>query len=138
MWICLMLLAEFSLIALGFVFLIKIQKRRTQIYSLIVGTDSETIPLQNITNAIQKYLSSVIKDITTMSMNPSYPLLKNSHIDLNKQCLVLSQESLDKHRRKISKDGNKRPFAAPQCKMCGAINKNKYSRVCEYCGSSLE
>ena len=68
----LLLFIEFGLIFLGLYFLIKIQNRRSQIYSIIVEADSENIPIQDITSALQMEFSTVTKDIkpnSTISAN---------------------------------------------------------------------
>lgn len=74
--IFLLLIVEFAGIFLLLYFLNKIQKRRQQIYSIIVDADSENIPIQNITSALQIDFSTVSKDITAMACGYGYPLLK--------------------------------------------------------------
>lgn len=128
-------------VLLLFVFLVnKKRKRQSQIYSIIVDSDSETIPIQNIMSALQMDFSAVSKDINAMSINGNYPLLRNSHIDIGRQILVLSKERLEKQRRKVSKK-NKKQYTTEQsvieCKHCGAKNKKGTSNECEYCGSPL-
>ena len=85
----------------------KKRKRQSQIYSIIVDADSETIPIQNIMSALQMDFAAISKDINAMSINGNYPLLKNSHIDIGKQILVLSRERLEKQRRKNAKINKK-------------------------------
>lgn len=41
----------------------KKRKRQSQIYSIIVDADGETIPMQNIMSALQMDFSTVSKDI---------------------------------------------------------------------------
>ena len=121
-------------------FVNKKRKRQSQIYSIIVDADSETIPMQNIMSAFQMDFSTVSKDINAMSINGNYPLLRNSHIDIGKQILVISKDRLEKQRRKISKFNNKQystDQSVIECKHCGAKNKKGSSRECEYCGSPL-
>ena len=76
-------------------FVNKKRKRQSQIYSIIVDADSETIPMQNIMSALQMDFSTVSKDINAMSINGNYPLLRNSHIDIGKQILVISKDRLE-------------------------------------------
>ena len=85
----------------------KKRKRQSQIYSIIVDADGETIPMQNIMSALQMDFSTVSKDINAMSINGNYPLLRNSHIDIGKQILVISKDRLEKQRRKTSKINNR-------------------------------
>lgn len=117
----------------------KKRKRQSQIYSIIVDADSETVSILNIMSALQMEFSAVSKDINAMSINRNYPLLRGSHIDIGKQILVLSRERLEKQRRKTSKI-NKKQYSTDQtvieCKHCGAKNK-RGSIECEYCGSPL-
>lgn len=118
----------------------KKRKRQSQIYSIIVDSDSETIPMQNIMSALQMDFAAISKDINAMSINGNYPLLRNSHIDIGKQILVISKDRLEKQRRKTSKI-NKKQYSIDQsvieCKHCGAKNKKGSSSECEYCGSPL-
>ena len=95
-WIWLILLAEIVGVGVLLYFFNKTQKRRSQIYSIIKESDSETIPMQNIMSALQMEFSVVLKDLKAMSINGNYPLLKNSHVDIGKQILVLSRERLEK------------------------------------------
>ena len=118
----------------------KKRKRQSQIYSIIVDADSETIPIQNIMSALQMDFAAISKDINAMSINGNYPLLKNSHIDIGKQILVLSRERLEKQRRKNAKINKKQSFiddTVIECKHCGAKNKKGATNECEYCGSPL-
>lgn len=121
-------------------FVNKKRKRQSQIYSIIVDADSETIPMQNIMSALQMDFAAISKDINAVSINGNYPLLRNSHIDIGKQILVISKDRLEKQRRKISKI-NKKQYSTDQsvieCKHCGAKNKKGSSSECEYCGSPL-
>ena len=84
--------------------------------------------------------AAISKDINAMSINGNYPLLRNSHIDIGKQILVISKDRLEKQRRKTSKI-NKKQYSTDQsvieCKHCGANNKKGSSSECEYCGSPL-
>lgn len=119
---------------------IKKRKIQSQIYSIIVDSDSETIPIQNIMSALQMEFSAVLKDLKAMSINGNYPLLKNSHVDIGKQILVLSRERLEKQRRKNAKINKKQSFIDDnviECKHCGAKNKKGAANECEYCGSPL-
>lgn len=118
----------------------KKKKRQSQIYSIIVDTDNETIPMQNIMSALQMDFTAISKDINAMSINGNYPLLKNSHIDIGKQILVLSRERLEKQRRKNAKINKKQSFIDDtiiECKHCGAKNRKGAANECEYCGSPL-
>lgn len=118
----------------------KKRKIQSQIYSIIVDSDSETIPIQNIMSALQMEFSAVLKDLKAMSINGNYPLLKNSHVDIGKQILVLSRERLEKQRRKNAKINKKQSFIDDnviECKHCGAKNKKGAANECEYCGSPL-
>lgn len=89
------LIVEYVVIVGGlllFTFLVnKNRKRQSQTYSIIVDLDSETIPIQNIMSALQMDFVAISKDINAMSINGNYPLLRNSHIDIGKQILVLSK-----------------------------------------------
>ena len=139
-WIWLILLAEIVGVGVLLYFFNKTQKRRSQIYSIIKESDSETIPMQNIMSALQMEFSVVLKDLKAMSINGNYPLLKNSHVDIGKQILVLSRERLEKQRRKNAKINKKQSFiddAVIECKHCGAKNKKGAANECEYCGSPL-
>ena len=139
-WIWLILLAEIVGVGVLLYFFNKTQKRRSQIYSIIKESDSETIPLQNIMSALQMEFSAVLKDLKAMSINGNYPLLKNSHVDIGKQILVLSRERLEKQRRKNAKINKKQSFiddTVIECKHCGAKNKKGTANECEYCGSPL-
>ena len=139
-WIWLILLAEIVGVGVLLYFFNKTQKRRSQIYSIIKESDSETIPMQNIMSALQMEFSAVLKDLKAMSINGNYPLLKNSHVDIGKQILVLSRERLEKQRRKNAKINKKQSFiddTVIECKHCGAKNKKGAANECEYCGSPL-
>ena len=139
-WIWLILLAEIVGVGVLLYFFNKTQKRRSQIYSIIKESDSETIPMQNIMSALQMEFSVVLKDLKAMSINGNYPLLKNSHIDIGKQILVLSRERLEKQRRKNAKINKKQSFIDDtiiECKHCGAKNRKGAANECEYCGSPL-
>ena len=139
-WIWLILLAEIVGVGALLYFFNKTQKRRSQIYSIIKESDSETIPMQNIMSALQMEFSVVLKDLKAMSINGNYPLLKNSHVDIGKQILVLSRERLEKQRRKNAKINKKQSFiddTVIECKHCGAKNKKGAANECEYCGSPL-
>lgn len=139
-WIWLILLAEIVGVGVLLYFFNKTQKRRSQIYSIIKESDSETIPMQNIMSALQMEFSAVLKDLKAMSINGNYPLLKNSHVDIGKQILVLSRERLEKQRRKNAKINKKQSFiddTVIECKHCGAKNKKGPANECEYCGSPL-
>lgn len=139
-WIWLILLAEIVGVGVLLYFFNKTQKRRSQIYSIIKESDSETIPMQNIMSALQMEFSVVLKDLKAMSINGNYPLLKNSHVDIGKQILVLSRERLEKQRRKNAKINKKQSFiddTVIECKHCGAKNKKGAANECEYCGSPL-
>lgn len=139
-WIWLILLAEIVGVGVLLYFFNKTQKRRSQIYSIIKESDSETIPMQNIMSALQMEFSAVLKDLKAMSVNGNYPLLKNSHVDIGKQILVLSRERLEKQRRKNAKINKKQSFiddTVIECKHCGAKNKKGTANECEYCGSPL-
>lgn len=139
-WIWLILLAEIVGVGVLLYFFNKTQKRRSQIYSIIKESDSETIPMQNIMSALQMEFSAVLKDLKAMSINGNYPLLKNSHVDIGKQILVLSRERLEKQRRKNAKINKKQSFiddTVIECKHCGAKNKKGTANECEYCGSPL-
>ena len=139
-WIWLILLAEIVGVGVLLYFFNKTQKRRSQIYSIIKESDSETIPMQNIMSALQMEFSVVLKDLKAMSINGNYPLLKNSHVDIGKQILVLSRERLEKQRRKNAKINKKQSFiddTVIECKHCGAKNKKGATNECEYCGSPL-
>lgn len=121
-------------------FVNKKRKRQSQIYSIIVDADSETIPMQNIMSALQLEFAAVLKDINAMSINGNYPLLKNSHVDIGRQILVISKDRLEKQRRKtlkINKKQNFTEYTVIQCKHCGAKNRKGVSNECEYCGSPL-
>ena len=102
-WIWILLFLEFGGIFLFTYLENKKKKRQSQIYSVIVDADSESIPVQNIMSALQLDFSVVSKDINSMSVNSSYPLLRNSHIDIGRQTLVLSKERLEKQRNKTLK-----------------------------------
>lgn len=118
----------------------KKRKRQSQIYSIIVDADGETIPMQNIMSALQMDFSTVSKDINAMSINGNYPLLRNSHIDIGKQILVISKDRLEKQRIKTSKINKKHSatdLTVIESKHCGAKNKKGSSSECEYCGSPL-
>ena len=118
-------------------FLNKKRKRQSQIYSIIVDADSETIPLQNIMCALQMDFVSITKDINAMSINREYPLLRNAHIDIGRQTLVLSAERLEKvHKKKNGKNAHNTESNGIQCRNCGATNKCN-AIECEYCGSPL-
>lgn len=139
-WIWLILLTEIVGVGVLLYFFNKTQKRRSQIYSIIKESDSETIPMQNIMSALQMEFSAVLKDLKAMSINGNYPLLKNSHVDIGKQILVLSRERLEKQRRKNAKINKKQSFiddTVIECKHCGAKNKKGAANECEYCGSPL-
>ena len=139
-WIWLILLAEIVGVGVLLYFFNKTQKRRSQIYSIIKESDSETIPMQNIMSALQMEFSAVLKDFKAMSINGNYPLLKNSHVDIGKQILVLSRERLEKQCRKNAKINKKQSFidnTVIECKHCGAKNKKGTANECEYCGSPL-
>lgn len=134
------MLAEIVGVGVLLYFFNKTQKRRSQIYSIIKESDSETIPMQNIMSALQMEFSVVLKDLKAMSINGNYPLLKNSHVDIGKQILVLSRERLEKQRRKNAKINKKQSFiddTVIECKHCGAKNKKGAANECEYCGSPL-
>lgn len=144
-WV-LLLVAEFGVLFLISYFLGKRKKRQSQLYSIIVAEDSEVVPIQTIMSALQLDFRTVSRDIGTMSSTDamSYPLLKNSHIDISRQVLVLSKERLEKQRKKTAKL-TKKQYAKPatdqtgiECKCCGAINKNPSASECEYCGSPLK
>lgn len=139
-WIWLVLLIEIVGVGVLLYFFNKTQKRRSQIYSIVRESDSEVIPMQNIMSALQMDFAAISKDINAMSINGNYPLLRNSHIDIGKQILVISKDRLEKQRRKTSKI-NKKQYSTDQrvieCKHCGAKNKKGSSSECEYCGSPL-
>lgn len=139
-WIWLVLLIEIVGVGVLLYFFNKTQKRRSQIYSIVKESDSEVIPMQNIMSALQMDFAAISKDINAMSINGNYPLLRNSHIDIGKQILVISKDRLEKQRRKISKFNNKQystDQSVIECKHCGAKNKKGSSSECEYCGSPL-
>ena len=139
-WIWLVLLIEIVGVGVLLYFFNKTQKRRSQIYSIVRESDSEVIPMQNIMSALQMDFAAISKDINAMSINGNYPLLRNSHIDIGKQILVISKDRLEKQRRKTSKI-NKKQYSTDQsvieCKHCCAKNKKGSSSECEYCGSPL-
>ncbi len=138
-WFAVEIIILFAGLSVFSFYSMKKRKRQSQIYSIIVDADSETVSLQRIMSALQMDFAAVLKDVRSMSINLNYPLLKNSHIDLERQLLVLSKERLEKQRRKTSKINKKRHTAdqtAIECKHCGAKNK-KGSVECEYCGSPL-
>ena len=139
-WIWLVLLIEIVGVGVLLYFFNKTQKRRSQIYSIVRESDSEVIPMQNIMSALQMDFAAISKAINAMSINGNYPLLRNSHIDIGKQILVISKDRLEKQRRKTSKI-NKKQYSTDQrvieCKHCGAKNKKGSSSECEYCGSPL-
>ncbi|MGN0556678.1 MAG: hypothetical protein ACI4IV_02390 [Acutalibacteraceae bacterium] len=138
-WLAL-LIVEWAAIFVILYFLNKRTKRQSQIYSIIVSADSEIVPIQNITSALQMESSAVLKDIKSMSISgTTYPLLKHSHIDIGRQIIVISKDRLEKQRRKSAKINKKQSVADQttiECKNCGATNK-KGSNECEYCGSPL-
>lgn len=139
-WIWLVLLIEIVGVGVLLYFFNKTQKRRSQIYSIVRESDSEVIPMQNIMSALQMDFAAISKDINAMSINGNYPLLRNSHIDIGKQILVISKDRLEKQRRKTSKINKKHSatdLTVIECKHCGAKNKKGSSSECEYCGSPL-
>ena len=118
----------------------KKRKRQSQIYSIIIETNSEIVPIQEIMSALQMDFSAVCKDINAMCINWNYPLLKNSHIDIGRQNLVLSKERLEKLRKKTQLQKRKQSGKEPtviECKHCGAKNQKINGNECEYCGSPL-
>ena len=138
-WFAVEIIILFAGLSVFSFYSMKKRKRQSQIYAIIVDADSETVSLQRIMSALQMDFSAVLKDVRAMSINLNYPLLKNSHIDLERQLLILSKERLEKQRRKAPKINTKcNPVdqTAIECKHCGAKNKNG-SVECEYCGSPL-
>ena len=137
----LLLIIELACIFIPLYLVNKRKKRQMQIYSMIVNADSQEIPIQNIMSALQLDFPIISKDINSMSTNSSFPLLKNSHIDIGRQTLVLSKEKLEKQRRKISKINKDQPEkkqTSIECQNCGALNKNPSASECEYCGTPLK